>query len=264
MSDGLFTALGTAAGTYFGMPALGASIGAAIDGAGNRRAADEQRSDRYQVAVRDMMAAGLNPMLAYSQGGAPPTSSMSGGDPGAQVTATNGQELQRQLQQPQIENIKAQTLNTQANTAESVSRTEVNNAQAQLIREQTLGLYDPNAAGGEGDGPLNIRQAQAYADLAARRVGTHKDVRETVLTDEQIKSAAQDRAQRLARFSDELRLLKEQVLGAQWSNSAQGLDLNRRKSESDFWGSPTGKMRPYVDSVLPMVNSAVGVARLGR
>ena len=31
---------------------------------------DQQRSTQYQTAVKDMQAAGLNPMLAYSQGGA--------------------------------------------------------------------------------------------------------------------------------------------------------------------------------------------------
>lgn len=37
----------------------------------NREFIRSQRSDAYQVAVSDMKKAGINPILAYSQGGAP-------------------------------------------------------------------------------------------------------------------------------------------------------------------------------------------------
>ena len=46
----------------------------------------EQRSNAYQVAVQDLKAAGLNPILAYTQGGAPVTA---GATASAQAASAN-------------------------------------------------------------------------------------------------------------------------------------------------------------------------------
>lgn len=72
----------------------------------------EQFATRYQTTVKDMQAAGLNPMLAYSQGGgvAPsssPASSAGYGDVGASIT-------QAKLASAQVANIAADTENKKA------------------------------------------------------------------------------------------------------------------------------------------------------
>ena len=81
----LFSVLGTAAGYFLGGPA-GAALGASIGGGIDRNEASkeqaqqanefsaEQYANRYQTQVKDMEAAGLNPMLAYMQApGSAPT-----------------------------------------------------------------------------------------------------------------------------------------------------------------------------------------------
>jgi len=85
---GLGTALGAGAGFLVGGPAgaaWGAGLGAGIDtNAANADRADAanawsaaQYASRYQTTVDDLKAAGLNPMLAYSQGaGSAPTAQM--------------------------------------------------------------------------------------------------------------------------------------------------------------------------------------------
>lgn len=249
MSDGMFTALGTAVGSFFNMPQVGAAVGSALDGSGNREKADAQRGDRYQIAVRDMMAAGLNPMLAYSQGGAPSNASTASPDVGGHVTASNAQQLQREFQVPQIENIKAQTLNTQASTAESVSRTNNNLLQGELIKAQVES---------EKRRPGNL-EAQTTS------LGYSQDLNKA-----QEREISQRIEQLRKRYPEEYKLLIEQIRGAMWTNNASELDLSRREAESSFWSSETGKMKPYVDAVLPSVNSAgsllykLGPGRFGR
>ncbi|WNK14977.1 MAG: DNA pilot protein [Microvirus sp.] len=90
----------------------------------NRRAADaaenaqqfsaQQFASRYQTTTADMMAAGLNPMLAYQQGGgSPPTGVL------APVPANSGHNaaqtlLASQMNRAQIDNVEADTQNKRA------------------------------------------------------------------------------------------------------------------------------------------------------
>ena len=88
----------------------------------------EQRATQYQTAVEDMQKAGLNPMLAYSQGGA-------GNLAGAAATPQRAEV--RDVITPAINS----ALNARTNVADVAlkeQQTDVSNAQIQNTRQDTL------------------------------------------------------------------------------------------------------------------------------
>jgi len=88
----------------------------------NRAYQEQQRRSQYQVAVDDLKAAGLNPMLAYTQGGAKTTS-------GAQATAVSP---------PKIENALGNAANSAATTAMAMNNVLSNKLiQAQIQKTDT-------------------------------------------------------------------------------------------------------------------------------
>lgn len=93
----------------------------------NREFQKEMRATQYQTAVKDMQAAGLNPMLAYSQGGAgnlQGSTPSGGGGPAAHpgesttmgIAALQQSAAQVQLVNAQRDLISAQTKETEART----------------------------------------------------------------------------------------------------------------------------------------------------
>lgn len=75
----------------------------------------QQFATRYQTTVKDMQAAGLSPMLAYSQGGGtPPSSSAASASSGADLGMVH---LQSKMNAAQVANIEADTQNKEAQSA---------------------------------------------------------------------------------------------------------------------------------------------------
>lgn len=144
---------------------LGLSIvGDLLGGFLNNDAAEHRQNDaqafsaaqfasRYQTTVKDMKAAGLNPMLAYSQGGGnAPTSSAasSSGYSGSIGRNAVSAQLQTKMNAAQVANVEADTSNkkaqanliqsqisqTTASAAQSTAQVDLINANVDKIREE--------------------------------------------------------------------------------------------------------------------------------
>ena len=146
--------LGGAAGYLIGGPAgatLGAQIGGGMDA--NQANADaaasaqsfsaQQYATRYQTTVADMEAAGLSPMLAYSQGaGSPPTGvswqnqNVMQGVPQAYNTS--------QLTDPQVAATQAQAASSTASAGQSVAQTELIKSTTAKVDQELSNLKTDN------------------------------------------------------------------------------------------------------------------------
>lgn len=120
----------------------------------------EQFASRYQTTTRDMQAAGLNPMLAYSQGGGvAPTGQQ------AQIQDTVTPAVQKyneyKINSAQVANINADTENKQAQSANIEADTVLKRAQSYLVAAQE-GL-----AGASAD---QSRAQTSYLEFQAKKI----------------------------------------------------------------------------------------------
>lgn len=248
---GIWSTIGTVAGAYFGMPMLG-TVGAGVDSylsdknaqnsqqatnewnaqqaQLNRDFQDQQakrqmdfqermRGTQYQTAVKDMQAAGLNPMLAYSQGGAgtpsgaagsgsqssPALNKVSAGMSSAQQSAQTAQALQSlELNRANIEQVQAttdkirsETVDQQLNSALTVARARSLNADASVT--ETRG---------------NLNKAAFQADLQNRQVSAQR--------------AGQDYARETETFSADVAKRKAE-------NTLTQSAIPSARAEAKFW-----------------------------
>lgn len=118
-----------------------------------------QFATRYQTTVKDMEAAGLNPMLAYSQGGGTPPSGSAANPPAMEGLGSSYQK-----------GASAATLrdNVEADTRNKNSMADKIEAETQLIRAQKgLTLAQEGAAGASAD---QSRANIGYLETQSKRI----------------------------------------------------------------------------------------------
>lgn len=188
----------------------------------------------YQRGTADMKAAGLNPMLAYSQGGASsPTGAQGQSTPGMTPPRTSSMIAGLQTA-AQIEQTRAQTENIKADTANKLDENP-NIRGIKGIQDQTVALLREQAA-----------QTEAYRYL-------NEEQRKLVM--EEIKNAIQENRRIIADTRDRNAnaVLKE-------------LDQNRARNEAEAQGKSwwLREVAPYGKSVREFGSTAAEIFRAFR
>ena len=111
------------------------------EAAKSREWQQNMRQTQYQTAVSDLKAAGLNPMLAYQQGGSgTPTGATASNQSMPQIGNKMAAALNASAQAAQIMNIKAQTEKTEADTAVPMATAKQVEAQTALTTSSTTNV----------------------------------------------------------------------------------------------------------------------------
>lgn len=169
----------------------------------NRAWEEEMANTQWQRGVQDMIAAGLNPMLAYSQGGAStPNTSAATVEPEDALGRGLGSALQQRLLALQIEQQRANINLTEAQTYKTTQ---------------------------EGTSAASAAKYSDEQELAKTRL-TQKQVEDVI---QRFQLTEQERI----KLVEMLPLLKKQ---AELQNQLSELRIPSAKAEAEFWNSIGG------------------------
>jgi hypothetical protein len=129
----------------------------------------EQYAKRYQTTVKDMQAAGLSPMLAYSQGaGSAPSGQVGHAQQNVMSSALEGYQkaTERQMMNAQLELIREQATKANQEMLESAARTkgiDLDNTVKQLysVDKSRQELYNLGSTADEIASRISLNNAQA-------------------------------------------------------------------------------------------------------
>lgn len=191
----------------------------------------------FQRGVKDMKSAGLNPMLAYSQGGASaPQGTQGSGSSASGVTATVHNEM------PAIGAL-AGVMNSAAQYDKTIAETDKIRAETdtEKKRPDQVGMSTTHMSADINRIQQEVRRVRALSDSEEARAS---QIVKQLAVEYDIK-VAEEFARRL-------------------SNQHDDLDLERAKREAEHWASEYGKYKPFVHDLGVGTSSATQIYRMFR
>lgn len=248
-----FASLAGPAASIFG--SILQTSGAADANEANRELASAQMqfqermsNTAYQRAVADMKAAGLNPMLAYSQGGA----SSPGGAQAVMQNRNAGMAasaIDAQRMAADIALTRANTEKAQAETREITSETEAKNLPFQYAREGVARVH--GSVRSEG----HLREVQ---NLVAREELSHAD---TQRVNQEVKNLREGEILTRAQVPHTVSQTALNRINAKLLNLEIPRATNLSESESSWWKR---NVSPYLPDVGKVASSAAAARFITR
>lgn len=217
--------------------------------------AERMRSTGYQTAMQDLKAAGLNPMLAYSQGpAAMPTGANASTSSMPQISNKMQAALSASATAAQIANINAATEKTKADTIVSTATAKQVEAQTHLTstsatesQQRTVNLIE------------QIAEIRESVKLKNQQGITEQQRRVLMSYDAQLRQIQAEVE------NERLPLVKAQTALANVQRQLTQYDIagarNRSSSDETWWGR---NVRPYIQDAGRVTNSATSIYQLRR
>ena len=187
----------------------------------------EQYAKRYQTTVKDMQAAGLSPMLAYSQGaGSAPSGQVGAPQQNVMSSALEGyhKSSERQMMEAQLDLIKEQSTKVNQEMLESIARTkgiDLDNTNKMLfgVDRARQELYNLGGTGDEIASRINLNKSQT--DQARKNIDVMiQNIESGKASEDQMRESIKQ----IRAYTDNLKLdaSEKQAMAKMWDTLGSG------------------------------------------